>query len=161
MNIGKDTVVSIDYTLKDDGGDILDSSDDGAPLEYLHGHSQIVPGLERALEGKAQGAEVKIAVPPGDGYGDVESGKVMDVERKELPEDLTPEVGMQLAAEDNNGRRVPVWITKVTSDKVTLDGNHPLAGKTLHFEVAVRSVRKATKEELKHGHAHGADGHHH
>jgi FKBP-type peptidyl-prolyl cis-trans isomerase SlyD len=160
MNIAKNSVVKIDYTLKDDDGDVIDSSEGGEPLEYLHGHSQIVTGLERALEGKASGDKVSVAVAPADGYGNVEPNKVMDVPRQNLPKELEPEVGMQLAAEDQNGHRVPVWITKVGKDSVTLDGNHPLAGKTLHFEVQVRGVRSATKEELKHGHAHGPGGHH-
>ncbi len=160
MNIGKDTVVTIDYTLRGDDGDVIDSSDGGAPLEYLHGHSQIVPGLENALEGKAEGASFKVAVKPAEGYGEEKPGRSMDVPRSQLPKDLEPEVGMQLAAQDERGRQVPVWITKVNAKSVTLDGNHPLAGKTLHFEINVRGVRKATKEELQHGHAHGPGGHH-
>jgi FKBP-type peptidyl-prolyl cis-trans isomerase SlyD len=161
MKIGKNTVVSIDYTLKDDAGEVLDSSQGGEPLTYLHGHGQIVDGLERALEGKGVGENVKVAVPPKEGYGERNNAKVLKIERSRLPTDVAPEVGMQLAAEGPKGEVVPLWVTAIVGEEVTLDGNHPMAGKTLHFTVDVRGVREASKDEMHHGHVHGPGGHHH
>jgi FKBP-type peptidyl-prolyl cis-trans isomerase SlyD len=161
LKIAKNTVVSIDYTLKDDAGEVLDSSSGNEPLTYLHGHAQIVEGLERALEGKGVGENIAVSVPPKEGYGERNAQKVMTIERSRLPSDMEPEVGMQLAAEGPKGEVVPLWITAVAGDAVTLDGNHPMAGKTLHFSVDVRSVRQASKDEMQHGHVHGPGGHHH
>ncbi len=161
MRIGKDTVVSIEYTLKDDAGEVLDSSVGEDPLDYLHGHGQIVPGLERALDGKDVGEKLTVDVSPADGYGERHQDRVFAVPRGQLPKKLQPKVGMQLAAEGPDGDAMPVWIIGVDDEAVTLDGNHPLAGQTLHFAIEVKSVRAATKDELEHGHAHGEDGHHH
>jgi FKBP-type peptidyl-prolyl cis-trans isomerase SlyD len=161
VKIAKNTVVSIDYTLKDDAGEVVDSSSGGDPLTYLHGHAQIVDGLEQALEGKGVGDNVVVSVAAKDGYGERNAAKVMTIERSRLPQDMEPEVGMQLAAEGPRGEVVPLWITAVAANEVTLDGNHPMAGKTLHFTVDVRSVRQASSEEMQHGHVHGPGGHHH
>src|SRR5262245_57838957 len=147
MKVAKNTVVSIDYTLTADDGEVLDSSKGQDPLQYLHGHGQIVAGLERALEGKDAGESLKVDVSPKDGYGERDAKKVMQVVRAKLPKDLDPEVGMQLGGQDNHGNVIPLWITNVTEAEVTLDGNHPLAGQTLHFAVEVKSVRAATEEE--------------
>jgi FKBP-type peptidyl-prolyl cis-trans isomerase SlyD len=161
VKIAKNTVVSIDYTLKDDAGEVVDSSSGGDPLTYLHGHAQIVDGLEQALEGKGVGDNVVVSVAAKDGYGERNAAKVMTIERSRLPQDMEPEVGMQLAAEGPRGEVVPLWITAVAANEVTLDGNHPMAGKTLHFTVDVRSVRQASTEEMQHGHVHGPGGQHH
>jgi FKBP-type peptidyl-prolyl cis-trans isomerase SlyD len=159
MKIVENTVVTLEYVLKDDSGEILDSSD-GEPLEYLHGHGQLVPGLERELEGKTSGDSLNVKVPPEDAYGEHDPERVIEVERNELPEDLTPEIGMELSTEGPDGEPLTMWVTEVSDDTVILDGNHPLAGQTLHFSIEVRSVRAATEEELSHGHVHG-DGHEH
>ena len=159
MKIVENTVVTLEYVLKDDSGEILDSSD-GEPLEYLHGHGQLVPGLERELEGKTSGASLNVKVPPEDAYGEHDPERVIEVERSELPEDLTPEIGMELSTEGPDGEPLTMWITEISDASVTLDGNHPLAGQTLHFSIEVRGVRAATEEELSHGHVHG-DGHEH
>lgn len=159
MKIQRDAVVSIDYELQDDAGQTIDSSHQVGPLTYLHGHGQIVPGLASALEGKAAGEDVNVKVGPDEGYGDRDDRKIMQVERARLPENIEPKVGMTLAA-DGPGGPVPLFVTAVNDDSVTLDGNHPLAGKTLHFNVKVRDVREATSEELEHGHAHGEGGAH-
>lgn len=159
MTIKADAVVSIDYTLKNDAGQVIDSSEGDEPLEYLHGHGNIVPGLEEALAGKAIGDQVKVSVPPERGYGRRDPERVFDVERSRLPDDLHPKVGTMLAMQTPEGHQVPLTITKVGTESVTLDANHQLAGETLHFEVSVRAVRDATAEELSHGHAHGPGGH--
>jgi FKBP-type peptidyl-prolyl cis-trans isomerase SlyD len=160
MKITKNAVVSFDYTLTDDAGKVIDSSTGGAPLDYLQGHGQIVPGLEREMEGKAVGAEFKVAVKPEDGYGKRHTERQIKVPRNELPADLEPEVGMQLAGEGQNGDPVPLWVIEVSDAHITLDGNHPLAGQNLHFAITIRGVREATKDELTHGHVHGPGGHH-
>jgi FKBP-type peptidyl-prolyl cis-trans isomerase SlyD len=159
MKIAANTVVTLEYVLKDDSGEILDSSD-GEPLEYLHGQGQLVPGLERELDGKKAGDSLEVTVPPEDAYGAHDPDRVIEVERGELPEDLLPEVGMELNTEGPDGEPLIMWITEVNDESVTLDGNHPLAGQTLFFSIDVRAVRAATEEELSHGHVHG-EGHEH
>lgn len=154
-------VVSIHYTLKLEGGEIVDSSEGQAPFEYLHGASNIVAGLEKALTGLAAEAPFQVAVAPEEGYGTREDGNEQKVSRKAFPKDMRIEVGMQLAAKGDDGQPMPFWIAKVEGDVVTIDFNHPLAGETLHFTGKVVAIRDATKEELQHGHPHGPGGHHH
>ena len=154
-------IVSIHYTLKDDAGLVIDSSEGGAPLDYLHGAGNIVPGLETGLEGRAVGEKLDVKVAPKDGYGVHDPRGVQRVPRDAFPEDMDLEPGMQFGAEDPEGETTTVWIVKVESDHVVVDMNHPLAGKTLHFAVHVAAVRDATGEEMAHGHPHGPHGHHH
>lgn len=156
-----DCVVAMHYTLSDGEGTVLDQSPPGQPMPYLHGHENIVPGLEAALTGVAVGETKKVTVSPEDGYGVFEKDLVLRVPRSELPDEMTPEVGMTLAMETDEGHTVPVRVTDLTDTEVELDANHELAGVTLHFEVRIESVRQASAEELAHGHAHGPDGHHH
>jgi FKBP-type peptidyl-prolyl cis-trans isomerase SlyD len=156
-----DKVVTFHYVLRNDSGSVIDRSQTDAPLEYLHGSGAIVPGLERALEGKAAGEKLKVAVPPEDGYGARDPNGRQEFPRDDFPEDLMIEPGMQLMVENEEGDEVPVWVLSVDARRVTLDLNHPLAGEKLHFEVDVVSIRDATAEELEHGHPHGPDGHHH
>jgi FKBP-type peptidyl-prolyl cis-trans isomerase SlyD len=158
MQIGAKKAVTIHYTLRDDAGEVLDSSEGRAPLTYLHGEGNIVPGLEKALDGKQAGDEVKVTVPPEDGYGARSDDNVRNVPRRRLPEGKI-EPGMRMRMQTDVGQ-VIAMVTAVKGDYVTLDTNHPLAGTTLHFEVKVVEVRDATAEELEHGHVHGPGGHH-
>lgn len=160
MTIVPDSVVTIHYTLKDDSGEVIDSSTGGEPLAYLHGHGNIVPGLERELTGRSAGDKVSVRVPPAQGYGEYDKGLVQSVPRRALRgvKDIQP--GMHLHAQTEGGPRT-VTVTNVTRDRVTLDGNHPLAGKHLNFDIQIGDVRQATAEELSHGHVHGPHGHHH
>jgi FKBP-type peptidyl-prolyl cis-trans isomerase SlyD len=160
MAIKQDSVVSIHYTLKDDEGTVIDSSASGEPLPYLHGHGNIVPGLERELEGKAVGDKVNVTVAPVDGYGEYNKDLVQRIPRRALKGISNVKVGMRLHAQTEEGPQT-VTITNITGDMVTIDGNHPLAGKNLNFDVEVTDVRDATEEELEHGHVHGPEGHHH
>ena len=160
MAIATDSVVTIHYTLKDDAGNTLDSSAGGDPIAYLHGHGNIVPGLERELEGKSKGDKLNVQVSAADGYGEYQKELVQQVPRRALKGITNVTVGMRLQAQTPEGART-VTVTRVASDMVTIDGNHPLAGKALNFEVEVTDVRQATQEELAHGHVHGAGGHHH
>ncbi len=161
MNIAERCVVAIDYTLKTADGSLIDTSEGDEPLHYLHGGGQIVPGLESALLGKAVGDKLSVVVKPEDGYGLHRGDRVLTVPRSSLPEGEEPEVGMQLEAVGRRGEHIVLWVKEVHAETVVLDGNHPLAGETLHFDVEVKAIREATEEELTHGHAHGPDGHHH
>lgn len=160
MQIAKNAVVQIHYTLKNDAGEVLDSSEGAEPLAYLQGHGNLIAGLEKALEGKQAGESLNVTVPPRDAYGVRDEGLVQDVPRSAFKGVPKIEVGMQFQAESNHGPRM-VTVTKVDKDSVTVDGNHPLADQTLHFAVQIVEVRAASTEELSHGHVHGAGGHHH
>ena len=158
--IKKDAVVSLSYTLTNADGQELDKSSSDKPFAYLHGNKQIVPGLENALEGMVIGDKKKVTVPPAEGYGELTPGLKMDIERSNFPKDINIQVGMQFSA-DANGESQTFTVTGLEGGKVQVDGNHPLAGQTLHFDVEVVEIRDATKEELQHGHVHGPGGHHH
>ena len=160
MAITADSVVTIHYTLKDDDGAVIDSSASGEPLAYLHGHGNIVPGLERELTGRNVGDTVSVRVAPAEGYGEYDKNLVQSVPRRALRGIKEVQPGMHLHAKTEQGTRT-LTVTGVTGDMVTLDGNHPLAGKHLNFDIQIEAVRPATEEELSHGHVHGAHGHHH
>jgi FKBP-type peptidyl-prolyl cis-trans isomerase SlyD len=161
MRIEKGRVVDLDYSLHLGDGEVVDRSEPGEPLTYLHGEGEIVPGLESALEGMEQGQQKKVVVSPDSGYGDRDPTRVQRVPREAFPPGFVPQIGMELSAQGPDGEEVPFVIEKVEPGTVTIDLNHPLAGKTLHFDVTVRAVREATPDELHHGHAHGPEGHEH
>jgi FKBP-type peptidyl-prolyl cis-trans isomerase SlyD len=160
VSIETNHVVSIHYTLKGDAGEVIDSSTGGEPLAYLHGHGNLVPGLERELTGKNAGDKLQVKISPADGYGEYDPQLVQRVPRRALKGVGNVRVGMRLHAQTDHGPK-PVTVTQITGDMVTLDGNHPLAGKNLNFDVEIAAVRAATEEELSHGHVHGVGGHHH
>lgn len=160
MPIEQNSVVTMHYTLKDDEGKVLDASEPGVPIAYLHGHGNLVPGLERELEGKSAGDKLSVKVPAADGYGEYDRGLVQQVPRRSLQGIANVKIGMQLQAQTPEGPRA-VTVTRMTGDLVTIDGNHPLAGKNLNFDIEIAAVRDATEEELSHGHVHGVGGHHH
>jgi FKBP-type peptidyl-prolyl cis-trans isomerase SlyD len=147
-------VVGIHYTLRDDAGAVLDSSSGGDPLQYLHGVGNIIPGLEAALAGRSVGEHLEVVVESEDAYGERDDGDVHVVPRSQIPAEAEVEVGMQLVARRPDGTPVPVWITAMSEESVTIDFNHPLAGRRLHFEVDVSSVREASDSEREHGHPH-------
>ncbi len=158
MNIGPQCAVSFHYTLTDDAGAVVDSSRGGEPLAYLHGAGNIVPGLESALAGRAIGEQFRISIAPEQGYGARIEALVQRMPRSMFEGMPGPEIGMQFQAESNMGP-VMVTVIEVDEDSVTLDGNHALAGATLHFEVEVVAVREASVEEVLHGHTHIAREH--
>ncbi len=160
MDISADRVVTIHYTLKDDSGKVLDSSSGGEPLVYIQGHGNLVSGLEKALEGRQGGDSMKVSVPPAEGYGVRDETLIQRVPRRGLQSAGEVRKGMQFQGRTDGGMRM-FTVTAVTGDMVTLDGNHPLADKTLHFDTQVVDVREATAEEMEHGHVHGPGGHHH
>jgi FKBP-type peptidyl-prolyl cis-trans isomerase SlyD len=162
MPITAQQVVSIEYTLTDDSGTTLDSSDGRAPLSYLHGANNIVEGLERALEGLDVGANVEVTVTPAQGYGEYDATLAQNVAIRKLnvPNGTRAQVGARVGLKTNAGWK-PVFIKAIKGDYAQVDGNHPLAGKTLHFKVKVVGLRAPTSEELAHGHVHGPGGHGH
>jgi FKBP-type peptidyl-prolyl cis-trans isomerase SlyD len=160
MKVAENVVVVIDYTLKDNDGSVIDSSEGAGPLAYLHGAGNIIPGLEDALLGKEAGDEVQASIEPANAYGERHEQLKQEVPRELFSGVDNVEVGMQFQSETEQGP-VLVTVVEVKEETVTVDGNHPLAGVHLNFDVTIREVREATKEELDHGHVHGEGGHHH
>jgi len=160
MIAGQNSVVLMDYTVKDDEGNLIDTSAGQDPLAFILGMGNIIPGLERAFIGKKKGDSFQVRVKPDEGYGERDEALVEVVPRAQFGgiKDLRP--GMQLQAQTDDEVMV-VTVVKLTDKEVTVDANHPLAGKILNFDVAVVDVRTATQEELAHGHVHGVGGHHH
>ena len=159
MTVTNNVVVSIHYTVRDEDGVQLDSSVGREPLTYLHGAHNIIPGLELALEGKAIGDQLQVNIVPEEAYGEYLDHLVESVPRDSFG-DNPLEVGMRFEAQTNQGP-VSVVVTSIDEDLVTVDGNHPLAGKSLSFDVTIEDIRDASEEEVAHGHAHGAGGHQH
>ncbi|MCC5814313.1 MAG: peptidylprolyl isomerase [Leptospira sp.] len=158
QNIEKGKVVGFAYHLRNNQGETLDESQE--PMEYLHGYMNIIPGLEKEMEGLTIGDKKTVVVPPADAYGEYDEKLVYQVPRTNFPpdEDLVP--GMQFRAETEDGS-VSLFVQEIMGENVVMNGNHPLAGETLNFDVEVHSIREATSEELEHGHAHGPGGHNH
>jgi FKBP-type peptidyl-prolyl cis-trans isomerase SlyD len=155
------TVVGIDYVLRLDDGSLVDESTAGDPLLYLHGHQNIIAGLERELTGMKVGDKKLVSVAPADGYGEYDDDNVEAYPRDMFPDDMEIAEGMAMQLRDpESGQEFEAIVTDVNDELVNLDFNHPLAGEILHFDVVIASVRPASAEELAHGHAHGA-GHGH
>lgn len=161
MQITDDRVVSIEYTLTDDSGTILDTSEGREALSYIHGSGGIIPGLENALAGKTLGDELSITVSPDEGYGQRIEQLTQVVSRDMFESIDNLEVGMQFHGQSPDEHPIVITITAIEGDDITIDGNHPLAGLNLNFEIKIVDVRDATEEELEHGHVHGPEGHHH
>lgn len=159
MQITDKTAVSFHYTLTNDSGEQLDSSRGEEPLLYLHGAGNIISGLEAALAGKSVGDSFKVTIPPADAYGELAPDMVQVVSKK-MFDGMDLEIGMQFHADVSHGSGV-ITITEINGDDVTVDGNHPLAGETLIFDVEVVDVRPATDDEMAHGHIHGSGCDHH
>ncbi len=160
MKIENDKVVSFHYTLTDDDNNVLDKSDSEEPLSYLHGAGNIIPGLEKALAGKEAGNKIKARIEPEDAYGIKQEGMVQVLPKEAFEGVEKIEPGLQFQAAGQNGEPVVVTVTKVEGDQITIDGNHPLAGVALTFDVEIADVRDATEDEIAHGHIHGAGCNH-
>lgn len=154
MNIENNHVVTMHYTLTNDEGQTIDTSAGAEPLVYIQGLGHIIPGLESEILGKTKGDKLKVAVAPKDGYGERVDEMVNTMPKSQFPEGENIEVGMQFQADTDHGPLV-FTITEVEGDNVTIDGNHPLAGVNLNFDVEIVDIREATKDELEHGHVHG------
>ena len=160
MTIAENKVVTIEYTLKNDAGEVLDTSEGRAPLVYLHGAQNIIPGLENALSGKAVGDTVSVRINPEDAYGVRDDNMKQEVPR-DMFGDEKIEIGMQYHAQGPEGDMLVVTVVEASDTHVTVDGNHPLADVHLNFDVEIKDIRDASAEEIEHGHVHGEGGHHH
>ena len=160
MQVQKNKVVAIDYKLTDAKGAMIDSSTEHGPLTYIQGIGNLIPGLEKELEGKKAGDSLKVTIAAKDGYGERNDSLCQVVPRSQFESTEGLEIGMQFEVETEQGELV-VSVTKIEGENVTVDGNHPLAGVELHFDVTIKSIRDASAEEIAHGHVHGEGGHHH
>src|SRR5690606_37867058 len=154
-------VVTINFTLKDQEGTVLDSTDSGNSFSYISGNNQILPKLEENISTMIIGGKRSVTLQPVDAYGEYKEEAVQSVNKAEFPPDVELQEGMSFMAHTPDGKHVPLTIVNVKNDDVTVDFNHPLAGKTLEFDVELLNVRDATSEEISHGHVHGPGGHHH
>ena len=162
MNIVKNSVATLHYILKDNDGEILDTADENNPFLYMHGVGGMIPGLEKALENAAAGDNIVVSVPPAEAYGERNPNLTQDVPR-EMFAGVTDEdmvVGAQFQAQTDQGVEI-ITVAAIEGDTIKIDGNHPMAGETLNFDVKVIDVREASAEEVSHGHPHGPGGHHH
>jgi len=160
MQIAEHKIVTLNYTLKDNSGTVIDESRDST-FVYLHGASNIIPGLETALIGKTSGDQMNVTIAPEDAYGERDDDRIESVPRDMFPADTEIEPGMQFHAEGPEGHAITIVVVAVEEGQVKIDGNHPLAGVELNFDVEVMDVRDATAEEIEHGHVHGPEGHDH
>jgi FKBP-type peptidyl-prolyl cis-trans isomerase SlyD len=160
--VADDMVVSLDYTLRLDNDQVIDSSEGREPLEFIQGEGHIIPGLERELYGMEIGDEKSVTVAPGEGYGERDDSQVQMVGRDAFQPDAELTVGMGVQMQDpQSGQVFQGTISQVNDGHVVIDFNHPLAGETLHFDVSIAGLRAATADELSHGHVHGPHGHGH
>lgn len=160
LKVADDMVVSMDYVLRLDDGEVIETSESEAPLQFLQGRGQIIPGLEQVLYGMTVGEEMEVEVAPAEGYGERDPEAYQVVSRDVFPPDLALELGMGLHMRDETGQVFEVFVADIRPEGVLLDFNHPLAGETLYFQVKVAGLRPATSEELAHGHTHGAEHSH-
>jgi FKBP-type peptidyl-prolyl cis-trans isomerase SlyD len=158
--VADDLVVTMDYTLTVDN-EIVDSSEQDGPIQFLQGHGNIIPGLEAHLGGLAVGESLEVSVVAKDAYGEFDPEQIVDVPISEFPEEICIEPGVELEMKDTEGDQLFARIVSVGKSRVKLDFNHPLAGKELSFKVAILGLRAATPDELEHGHVHGSEGHVH
>jgi FKBP-type peptidyl-prolyl cis-trans isomerase SlyD len=161
MALEANKVITMNFTLTDETGNVLDSTDAGGPFSYISGTGMVLPKLEEAVSGMLIGTKKQLKLEAKDGYGEYNEDAVQAVGKENFPEDFVLEAGMEYMASNPDGVQMPFIITNVEDETVTVDFNHPLAGKILHFDLELLDVRDATAEELAHGHVHGAGGHHH
>lgn len=161
LKVRKDNVVSIEYTVQLDNGEVIDTSEGKDPLQYIHGHQMIIEGLEDALSSMEVGDTKEVVVPPEKAYGEYIEEAQEWLARELFLADVRLEVGEVLAAKDSEGGTVMLHVKEVEDQRILVDYNHPLAGETLHFDVEVVDIRPASPQELEHGHVHGAHTEHH
>lgn len=161
MTLQSNKVITFNYTLKDKEGQILDSTSNDGPYSFLTGQNQVLPGLELALAGMIIGSKKNIKLLAADAYGEYDEGAIQIVKREFFPEEVELEIGITYFAHSPEGKNLQFVIAKIENDDVTVDFNHPFAGKELEFDVELLDVRDATPEEISHGHVHGPGGHHH
>ncbi|RKX78066.1 MAG: peptidylprolyl isomerase [Spirochaetes bacterium] len=151
MQVTQNKVVSFDYTLKNDEGEVLFSSEERKPLSIIHGAGRIIPGLENALEGREEGESFSVSIDPGDAYGDYDDALLFTVDRGQFRDPDNLQIGMQVEAQMQDGSTQLLTVRNIEGEEVTLDANHPLAGQSLHFDIHINEVREATQKELDEG----------
>ena len=161
MPLKSNQVVTMNFILKDDAGNVLDSTEGNEPFSFISGGNQILPKLEEKVGEMLIGSKKDVVLNPEDGYGIYQEDAVRIVKRSEFPEDIEIGKGMSFLAKSPQGKDMQFLVKEINGDDITVDFNHPLAGKTLHFNLELLNLRDATQEELDHGHVHGAGGHHH
>ena len=161
MPIEANKVVTLNFTLTDDAGNVLDSTDQGGSFSYISGRGMVLPKLEEAVSVMMIGTKKQLKIEAADAYGNYNDQIVQVVGKENFPEDFVLEVGMEYMASNPEGVQMPFTITEVNGDEITIDFNHPFAGMNLNFDLELLDVRDATAEELAHGHVHGPGGHHH
>ena len=161
MSLQAKKVITFNYTLKDENGELIDSTNKGGPFSFISGNNQVLPGLEEALGSMIIGSNKNIKLTAAEAYGEYDEGAIQNVKRNLFPEEAELEIGRTYFAHSPEGQQLQFIITKVENDDVTVNFNHPLAGKNLEFDVHLVDVRDATPEEISHGHVHGPGGHHH
>jgi len=161
MVVEDNLVVTMDYELKVNG-EVVDSSEEGDPIVFLQGAGQIILGLEKSIYGLKVGDKKYVVVKPNEGYGDIDHESIVEVPKEEFPEDFPLELGVEITVhtddDEDSDEEMEATITAIGDDTVTLDFNHPLAGKELHFSVNILEIREATPEEIEHGHVHDDHG---
>ena len=161
MALKNDQVVTINFILKDDTGQVIEETTKANPFAFISGSQQILPKLEENIGEMLIGSKRTVVLTPEEAYGKYNDSMIQKVSRSEFPADITLEEGMDFIADTPDGRQMPFIIREIEGDNIMLDFNHPLAGQTLTFDVELLGLREATPEEISHGHIHGADGHHH
>jgi FKBP-type peptidyl-prolyl cis-trans isomerase SlyD len=161
MAIGQNKVVTMNYTLKDDQGNVIQTTDNKEPFKFMSGNKQILPKLEEEINAMIIGSKKNVKIPAKEAYGEYSEQAVQQVKKENFPSETDLKVGMEFVANSPEGQQMPFVIREIKNEDVTVDFNHPLAGKDLEFDVELVDVRDATLEEIQHGHAHGQDGHHH
>ncbi|MGY8770872.1 MAG: FKBP-type peptidyl-prolyl cis-trans isomerase [Pirellulales bacterium] len=160
MRVSKNTVVAFDYVLTDSEGQLIDSSADDQPLSYLHGYGMLIPGMEQALNEHGEGDSFTVTIPSEEAYGDYDDELLLELSHDNFEEAETLATGDHLILETEDEGDLEVTVVEVQETGIVVDGNHPLAGKTLNFQVKIQTIRKATKEEIEHGHVHdGTEDH--
>jgi len=160
VKISKHRVAILDYTLTGEDGQVIDESHDGS-FSYLHGAGNIIPGLEKALDGRKSGESLRVVIEAADAYGERDPARIQRVPRDRFPPAADLQAGMRFQAQSQEGHPQVVMLTAIEGPDIIVDANHPLAGRRLHFDVTILSVRSAKKEEITHRHVHGPGGHHH
>jgi FKBP-type peptidyl-prolyl cis-trans isomerase SlyD len=161
MSVEMKKVITFNFTVKDKEGLVLDSSENKEPLSYLSGTNSILPKLEETLSGMIIGSKKNVKIAANDAYGEYKEEAVQTVKKEQFPQEAQLVVGARYVANSPDGAQMPFVITDVKEDDITVDFNHPLAGKDLEFDVELVDVRDATPEEMQHGHVHGPGGHNH
>jgi FKBP-type peptidyl-prolyl cis-trans isomerase SlyD len=161
MAFGQNKVITLNYTLKDNEGNIIQTTSNGETFQFLSGNQQILPKLEFEIENMIIGSKKNVKIPTNEAYGEYSEKAVQQVNKNNFPKDIDLQVGMEFITNSPEGHQMPFVIANIQNEEVTIDFNHPLAGKDLEFDVELIDVREATVEEMQHGHVHGPGGHHH